>query len=169
MKAKCWCGRTFEYDRVRPSLCPTCEAQKRAVGQEVPKQYKFVDHHRGWRKINGRRIYFPNRTEANYFRYLLWQKEHGLVMDFEYQPKPFDFVPFGVVRGITSYRPDFRVVDREGKEYFVETKGYVQKDLKTKLNRMRKFYPLVEVRVVLYRDYKDVEGEVANLVPEWER
>ena len=36
----------------------------------------YSNHHRGYRTIDKKKIYFPNRMEANYYRYLLWQKKH---------------------------------------------------------------------------------------------
>jgi len=164
MKATCQhCGHTFDYPA--HSTCPNCgDIEKR----EKSDGKKFAHHKAGKRTIGGNEIYFPNQMEANYYRYLHWMREHGMIADFEYQPDYLDFTQYGFTHGTTRYRPDFKVTEKDGSTYYVETKGWLDAKSKTKLKRARE-YSKVRVNLVLYREYKQLEKQISGLVPEWER
>ena len=92
LDATCQCGNTFKFNIQKPSVCPDCERQKQGLQTGKSRQaWKYWNHHRGWRVIDGKKIYFPNRMEANYYRYLFWQEKRGIILDFSYQPAVFDF------------------------------------------------------------------------------
>jgi len=119
--------------------------------------------------MGGKRIWFANRMEANYYRYLLWQKEQKLIANFQYQPNFFDFRPFGYDKGVVTYKPDFLVVSMDGSSMYVELKGHISRDHKTKMSRMRKCFPGVRITVVTYSQYKQLEKDVAPLIKGWEK
>jgi hypothetical protein len=77
--------------------------------------------------------------ELKYARRLETLKLLGQIQDFEHEPKIFLFDQ--VQTGIRSYKPDFKVIDKEGKTYWVEVKGYMDAASKTKINRFKKYYP----------------------------
>jgi len=170
LKATCFCGRKFNYHPRNPNICPVCKGEvKSDKGKDEKIKHWTAMHVRGCRIIDGRTIYFPNKMEANYFRLLVFLKANREVLDFDYQPPEFDFRPFGITKGIVSYRSDFRVEDFTTiLSYFVELKGYIGPDHKTKMNRMRKFYPNIKIKVIDYQAYKELAAQVGKIIPGWE-
>jgi hypothetical protein len=94
-----------------------------SVNQKAARNFKIAKSHhaRGtlhrnrtkvswksaWRTIGGVRKFFRSRWEANYARYLEFQKQHGLILGWQHEPETFWFE--GVKRGTCSYLPDFKV------------------------------------------------------------
>lgn len=100
----------------------------------------------GWAVVGGKRCYFRSKLELRAAQYYEFLKQAGEINDWEYEPHTFWFN--GVRRGVTSYKPDFKIwkagvtVSPETKPYFwAEWKGHLhQKDV-TKFKRMAKYYP----------------------------
>lgn len=120
----------------------------------------------GKREVGGRIIHFRSRWEANYARYLEWLKSIGNITNWEYEPKTFWFE--GIKRGTRSYLPDFRITENNGSQAFHEVKGWMDPKSKTKIKRMRKYYPDVKLIVVSSKNYRSLEKMVCRLVPGWE-
>ena len=76
--------------------------------------------------------------EANILRWLNWKK-----LFWEYEPKTYAYIEFGVKHGTISYTPDIRVLnwDNKKEEVLIEIKGFLKAEDRTKLNRFRKYYP----------------------------
>ena len=110
--------------------------------------------------------YLRSKMEANLWRYFLWLKEHGEIAECEYEPKEFEFP---VKRGTRFYRPDFRITERNGVTYFLESKGYMDAKSKTQLKRMALHHPDIVVRVIDYPGYRKIAAVMSGLVPNWER
>ncbi len=110
-------------------------------------------------------VYFRSSWEANYARYLNWLVGLGEIERWQYEPETFWF--HAIKRGTRSYTPDFRVYER-GRSYLVEVKGWMDAKSKTKLARMAKYYPEVEIRLVDEAQYKAIARAVAALIPGWE-
>ncbi len=72
-----------------------------------------------------------------------WIKYQGFV--WEYEPMTYTFTQFGIKHGTVSYTPDFKVYnytsDKINSYNFIEVKGFLKAEDKTKLNRFKKFYP----------------------------
>lgn len=83
--------------------------------------------------------------EANFYRLLRYLQEQGNVKEFEYEPQEFEFP---VKRGERFYTPDFKITYDNGIVEWVEIKGYMDAKSKTKLNRMKKFYPQIEIKLI---------------------
>lgn len=109
--------------------------------------------------------FWRSRWEANYARYLNWLVKAGQIEKWEYEPTTFWFE--AIRRGVRSYKPDFLITEG-GRTYFVEVKGWMDPKSKTKLKRMKKYHPTVEVRVVAQREYREIERKVGALIPGWE-
>lgn len=120
----------------------------------------------GWRLIAGRRIYARSRWEANYARFLQFQKAAGLVIEWQHEPETFWFS--GIRRGCCSYLPDFKVVYPNGRTEFHEVKGWMDPKSITKLKRMAKYHPAVVVRVIDGTWFKSQGRKMAAIVPDWE-
>lgn len=120
----------------------------------------------GWRKIGGRRIYFRSQWEANVGRYLQWLLERGEIQAWDHEPETFWFE--AIKRGVRSYLPDFRVVEKSGSITWYEVKGYMDSKSQTKLKRMAKYNPTVKLLVIDRRQYESIKRAVSKLIPAWE-
>lgn len=111
-------------------------------------------------------IYVRSSWEANYARYLKFLKAREQILDWEYEPKVFEF--HAIKRGVRSYVPDFRVTELGGSIVWHEVKGYMDDKSKTKLNRMAKFYPEEKVIVIGSKEMREIKNKLAALIPLWE-
>ena len=96
---------------------------------------------RGGRREDLDNRYFRSAWEANYARYLNWLVEQGDIQGWEYETDTFVFD--GYTRGAMTYRPDFKVTEKDGSIVYHEVKGWMDGPSKTRLNRMKKHYPEV--------------------------
>lgn len=110
-------------------------------------------------------IFVRSAWEANYARYLNWLQARGDIERWEYEPETFWFE--AIRRGVRSYRPDFKIWEK-GRVYFVEVKGWMDDKSKTKLRRMKKYHPSVEVRLFGEADYRDLKSKLSRIIPGWE-
>lgn len=109
--------------------------------------------------------YFRSSWEANYARYLRFLKEHGEILDWEYEPETFIF--HGVTRNPLSYTPDFKVTELDGSVVYHEIKGWMDSKSRSKLKRMAKFYPDVKIIVIDEDIYKSFR-KWAGIIEGWE-
>lgn len=126
--------------------------------------------------------HFRSSWEANYARYLNQMMREGKVARWEYEPVTFWF--HTIKRGVRSYMPDFKVwpsrhyekyliwkslirSSQEIEPHFVEVKGYMDARSKTKIKRMAKYYPEVDLRVFGAAQYKVLCARYSHL-PGWE-
>ena len=126
---------------------------------------------RGRRGNGGRRAdldnrYFRSAWEANYARFLNWQKQRGMIKDWAFEGG--DVFEFPVKRGSRSYVPDFKVWSPDGGFHYVEVKGYMDQRSATKLRRMRKYYPDVRIELVDATAYHRLVRTFASVIPHWE-
>lgn len=134
------------------------EAQHGIVLQGTPKKWKA-----GLRKDLG--IFVRSGWEANYSRYLNWQKQHGMIVDWQYEPHRFEFP---IKRGTNSYLPDFKVWKTKCSWEWHEIKGWKYGKGETALKRMAKYYPGEKIVVVDAAAYKEIARQVAGFIPYWE-
>jgi hypothetical protein len=111
-------------------------------------------------------MYFRSTWEANYARYLNFLQARGEIERWEYEPVTFWFE--AIKRGVRSYKPDFQIFEN-GRSYFVEVKGWMDDKSKTKLKRMAKYHPEVEVRVFGEKDYASLKRQLGSIIPGWEQ
>lgn len=118
-----------------------------------------------WCEIGGKRFYARSNWEANYGCYLQFLKERGLISEWSHEPRTYWFS--GIKRGVVSYLPDFEVVEPSGEAVLHEVKGHMDSRSRTKLKRMRKYYP--EIRIVLIDrvQYASIKKQLARLIPGW--
>lgn len=120
----------------------------------------------GWREIGGKRIYARSTYDANFARYLQFQKEQGRIKEWAYEPQTFRFE--GITRGCTTYKPDFGVVEIDGSTTIYEIKGYMDQKSGTKIKRMRKYFPNVNFIVIEAKEYRKMMKGMPDLIPDWE-
>lgn len=140
---------------------------KRVVQLKAPKSKPEKAFKQGWREFGGRRVYFRSRWESNFGRYLQWQKEQGLIVDWLHEPQTFWFE--GIRRGCVTYLPDFKVILLDGSHEWVEVKGFMDHKSKTKIARFKKYFPKEFLRIIDSKWYKSNAGKLSILIPDWEK
>lgn len=110
-------------------------------------------------------MYFRSSWEANYARYLNFQVKHGAIKEWHYEPKTFEFP---VKRGSKFYTPDFLIINNNGSKEYHEIKGYMDAQSKTKLKRMKKYYPEVKLYVIAKKEYYAIARKIKGFIPNWE-
>jgi len=137
-------------------------------------RYQFEKrlHPRYSRSKKGKRedlggVYFRSAWEANYARYLNFLIKHGEVHRWEFEADTFWFEK--IKRGCRFYTPDFKIWDSEAlPPYYVEVKGWMDPKSKTKLDRMKRYYPDVRIDIVGPKEYREIKKKVSWLLPGWE-
>lgn len=119
--------------------------------------------------------------EANLYRVLKMKGE--LVA---YEPTTFSFATFGIHKGTVSYCPDFQI--KHPKFKWLEVKGFLKRQDKTKLKRFKKYYPeefkqlcavvgspntaaakfFEEIGVPIYGYYTSIRKQYASQLTGWE-
>lgn len=114
---------------------------------EEKKKRIAEGYERGWILLEDERpIFVRSRWEANLVFYFEFLKKNGSIKNWFYEKETFWFE--GVKRGTNNYKPDFKIVEPNGEEYFIEVKGYfTRKDL-TKINRMKKYHPNIRIKIL---------------------
>lgn len=108
----------------------------------------------GWWEGRGKRYYMRSKWERNYADWLEFRVRIGEVVDWEYEPRTFWFLE--IKRGVRSYKPDFLVRLADGTEEFHELKGWLDPQSKTKIKRMRIYYPEVNLVLIDAKRYKGI-------------
>ena len=99
---------------------------------------QYSNFHRGFREHLG--VSVRSSWENNV---LCWMKHKR--MKWEYEPEIFYFE--SIKRGTRGYTPDIRL--KQGRDYkWVEVKGYLRPQDRTKIKRFKKYYPEECARLV---------------------
>ena len=113
-------------------------------------------------------LFVRSSWEANYARYLNLLIKMKIVESWEYEPETFWFLE--IKCGVRSYKPDFKVkYKNDPKSVYVEIKGWMDQKSKTKLARMKKYYPEIKVELVGQPEYRAIARQWSNSIPNWER
>ncbi len=108
---------------------------------------KDTPYRQFWAKVGGKEpIYFRSSWEFFYSLFLEKLKREGKIREWLHEPKTFWFEK--IKRGVRSYLPDFLIIHLDGSEEWSEIKGMLDDRSRTKLARMKKYYPEVKLRVV---------------------
>jgi hypothetical protein len=99
-----------------------------------------------WMTLDGKTHYFKSSWEIAYVKFLNFLKEKKAIIDWEYEPKTFWFL--NVLRGVRSYTPDFKVTTLDGNHVWHEVKGFMDQRSKTKIKRMKKYYPQEKLIII---------------------
>jgi len=128
-------------------------------------QNNYTRGRRTWVNVGGKRFCARSAWEANYSLFLQFQKEHGMIKDWDYEPDTFWFE--GIRRGCTSYLPDFRIINVDDSKEYHELKGWMDSKSKTKIKRMAKYHPEIKLVVVDKDRYRQLASKVSFLFPGW--
>lgn len=122
-------------------------------------------NHASGRRDDLGKVFFRSSWEANWARYLNFQKENGFIDNWDFEKETFWFE--GIARGTVSYLCDFRVYDKNGM-HLEEVKGYMDAKSKTKIRRMRKYHPHIKMMVIDRPRYMAVQKALGKVIPHWE-
>lgn len=154
-----------------PGLLPRSDETRRKQSEHMTRRLtaggNVYSRAKRGRREDVRGIFFRSSWEANYARFLEWQKQRGLIAEWEYEPETFWFEK--IRRGVRSFLPDFRVTENNGARHFVEVKGWMDAKSKTKLKRMAKYYPDVDLRLIDAKAYREIDRKLGGAIPGWER
>jgi hypothetical protein len=108
---------------------------------------KVPTHKQFWAIVGDKQpIYFRSSWEYYYSLFLEKLRQEKKILDWKHEPKCFWFE--GIKRGVRSYLPDFCITHLNGTEEWSEVKGYFDSKSQTKMKRMAKYYPDVNIRLV---------------------
>jgi len=104
--------------------------------------------------------FFRSSWEANYARYL-----NHVGIKWEYEKKRFWFD--AIKTGTRSYVPDFYLTDLD---IWVEIKGWMDAQSKTRLKRFAKFYPKESKKLSLIQspEYNKIKKDYSSVIKFWE-
>ena len=164
VKAACWARNALKKQRSNrfSKSWKRSEVLVRQKVSEHPKS-KFKQ---GWRDVGGKKVFFRSKWEANFGRYLEWQKQNQIIQEWFHEPQTFWFG--GIKRGCVSYLPDFKVLFKDGSHEWIEVKGFMDAKSRTKIKRFRKYYPDQPLRIISSKWYKANRKKLALIIPDWE-
>lgn len=121
------------------------------TGGNLQKPYENVE--RDWYMIGNRRLFFRSKMEANIALYLDWlKKTKGDPVEWWYEKDTFVFEK--ILFGVRSYKVDFTLL-RPGNTYeYWECKGFMDKKSRTKLKRMKIYFPDKKIVLIGPEEYK---------------
>jgi len=123
---------------------------------------KFGNVKRGYYNIGGTEYFFRSKWEANYAIYLNWLKTNKEILDWGYEKDVFMFDK--IKTGTRSYRPDFKITNKNNSTEYHEVKGWVTPKSKTQIKRMRIYHPEVKLLLIDSRCYRDIADKVGKML-----
>ena len=122
----------------------------------------FGNIKRGWYDINGKKMFFRSKWEANYAIYLDFLIKQKEIKKWEYEKDMFLFDK--IISGTRTYRPDFKVFNNNGKIEYHEVKGWMDARSKTKLKRMEIYYPQIKMVLIDKFVYTDIKKKIGRML-----
>ena len=130
-------------------------------------------------------LFMRSSWEADFLRVL---KKDKTIKHIEYESTDFTFWQFGIKKGTVSYTPDFKVTFRDGSHVWIEVKGWMKAQDKTKIRRFKKYYPnefknlmavtgssgtkatqfFNEQGIPIYAYYSDLKKQYKKVIKNWE-
>jgi hypothetical protein len=134
------------------------------IRQKSPSGNIYSRGKKGKISIGGKTFYARSSWEANIAAYYQFLKDNGDIKDWEHEPKTFWFLE--IKRGVRSYLPDFLITENNGKQKYVEVKGYMDAKSKTKIKRFAKYYPEYELILIQSKEYNAIKKN-SGLIKNW--
>lgn len=131
---------------------------------KIPRGYSRGKQ--GIYNVNGREIYFRSIWEPNYALYLDFLIKNKQIKKWDYETDTFWFEK--IKRGVRSYKPDFKVVNTDDTIEYHEVKGYMDAKSKTKLKRMKIYFPDVKMILIDQKVYKDIIAKTSGIIKYFE-
>lgn len=108
-------------------------------------------------------ILIPMRSswELNYAHYLNKLQNDDKIIMWEYEVDVFRFPELRL--GVKVYTPDFKVFYKDGKIIYHEVKGWMDIKSKIKLRLMKKYYPLIKIKLIDKDKYMAIEKKKLSI------
>jgi hypothetical protein len=119
----------------------------------------------GYYEKNGKKYFMRSGWELNYARYLDFLQRNGEIENWEYETDTFWFLE--IKRGVRSYTPDFKVFLNNGLIEYHEVKGWLDARSKTKIKRLAKYYPKINLLLIDKKRYAAIE-KIKKVIPGWD-
>lgn len=119
----------------------------------------------GWVTISGKKYYFRSLWENNYACFLEYEKQRRMIIDWEYEPKRFEFKD-QYKKGPYDYLPDFKVITSQGHRWH-EVKGFLNSKSKSKITRFEKQFPEEGKVIIIDSTWFRQAKIAAKLIPGW--
>lgn len=165
-REKISCIKCRKYYRTKEHWDKIHKAVSKRLTGIIPKNMsapgKYGNVKRGWFDINGKNIFFRSKWEANYALYLDFLVKQRQIKSWEFEPDVFVFEK--IKFGTRSYRPDFKVFNNNGTFYYDEIKGHMDAKSKTKIKRMKKYYPTVVLNVIGSKEYYTLQKKLGGFL-----
>lgn len=136
-------------------------------GTSIPPKVEVSKNGRRKVTIGGKEYSYRSHWEVNYAYYLEFLKQRGDIAGWLYEDQVFYFD--GIRRGTTNYTPDFKVIFKDGRHEWREVKGWLDPKSKTKLKRMKKYFPKEIVRLIDKNWFAANSSNLAAIVPGWSK
>lgn len=107
-------------------------------------------------------VYFRSKWEANYALYLDFLIQQNQILNWEFESERFFFEKIQL--GTRTYTPDFKVFNENGTVEYHEVKGYMDSRSKTKLKRMKKYYPDVKLVLIERKLYSEILKKLNGVI-----
>jgi hypothetical protein len=146
------CKKVFLQDRWQKRKFCSKKCAIEVIGGR-PTSPKAARGKAGIRKDINETIYFYSRWEANFARLC-----NHLDIEWVHQPKTFDL-------GSQKYTPDFYLPNYD---LYIEVKNFLWKYSKIRDEKFRKFYPNIELTLLLKKDYLVLQSRYSHLIKYWE-
>lgn len=127
----------------------------------APKYGRRLTFKAVWKTIGKNKCFFRSSWEANYAIYLQHLLETGRIKDWLHEPKTFWFNK--IKRGVRSYKPDFLITNIDDTTEWHEVKGFMDSKSRTKLNRMKKYYPNEKIILIDSDAYRLIKRDNSAL------
>lgn len=157
---KMWANKNHKVnsDKHRQMLSDRASKQQ----QKGMLKNRYSNSKKGTYNINGKDIFFRSMWEANYALYLDFLIQQKQIKKWEFEPETFWFEK--IKRGVRSYKPDFKVWIIDDIIEYHEVKGWMDSKSKTKLNRMRIYYPEIKMVLVDSKVYKQLQSKLGKVL-----
>ena len=119
---------------------------------------------KGWVEIRDKKYFMRSKWEMNYAYYLEFLIKQKEIKDWAYEDRTFWFK--GIKRGVMSYKPDFKIIKNDNTIEYHEIKGYMDSRSKTKIKRMKKYYPEIKLIVIEKAEYSAIK-KYSRLIKGW--
>lgn len=160
--------KNIPQDKKREQTVKSLKTRLKKYGTLAPAGGRVkVTWKQGWRIVGERRVYFRSAWEANYGRYLQWQKEQNLIQNWLHEPQTFWFEK--IKRGAVTYLPDFKVINNDGSHFWVEVKGWMDARSKTKIKRFEKYFTEEKLIVIQGDWFRKNSPKISVLIKDWEK
>lgn len=148
---------------------PSSESIIKGMKTREANGYVNKNPHGSWKSGSASDLgetHFRSSWERNYARYLNFLIKKGEIARWEFEKETFWFE--GIKRGCVSYKPDFKVYNLNGTHEFHEVKGWMDDKSKTKIRRMKKYFPKIKLVVVDSASYKAIAKFGRMFSEHWE-